>query len=299
MKRIFYFNITYGCNSNCIFCYSHNTWHNAQPHNEMTVEQFFAYLDDKELSAKDRVIVNGGEPLMHTEIGKILGGLLPYGCEVLIYTNGRMITNYDLSCLNENFRFIIPIHGYEEIHDSITRVKGSYQETIAGLKYLVEQTNCPVDVKLILNNRMIEEDPSGDRTLQAFEREILFDHAIHLTKMADTIVSAQNGCKTISNDDASRFMKIFFDYFSQRNVKIKIFDSCIKSMEWMRSCEVKRDQEALIVYFKDRNQYRIMDLTRNRMDCMADCPFADRCMSAVDEYKALEFFENRLYENLE
>lgn len=299
MKRIFYFNITYGCNSNCLFCYSHNTRHNAEPYNEMAAGQFFDYLEEQKLSEDDRVIINGGEPLLHSAIGRILSGLISYGCEVLVYTNGRLIRNYDLTSLNEKFRFIIPIHGYEEIHDRITRVKGSYRETLGGLKYLVEQTDCLTDVKLILNNQMIEEDPCGEKTLQAFEREILYDHAIHLTRMADTIVSSRNGCKTITNEDASRFMKFFFDYFSQRHVRIKLFDSCIKSLELLTDCSPERYPDDLVVYFKDKNQYRIMDLTRKRMDCMADCPFTDRCMSAVDEYKVLEFFENRIYENLE
>lgn len=299
MKRIFYFNITYGCNSNCIFCYSHNTWHNSEPHNEMSVEQFFRYLNGKGLSAYDRVIVNGGEPLMHTDIEKVLNGLIPYGCEVLVYTNGRLVTNYNLSGLNKNFRFIIPIHGYEEIHDSITRVKGSYKEALEGLEYLVNQTGCMVDVKLILNNKMILEDPYGEKTLQAFDQQIIFNHAVHLTKMADTIVSSKNGCRTITNDDASRFMRIFFDYFSQRHVRIKIFDTCIKSMERLKNSSLERYKDSLAVYFKDKNQYRILNLTRNFTDCMTDCSFADKCMSAVDEYKALEFFENKIYENLE
>ncbi|MDE6202409.1 MAG: hypothetical protein K2G19_02915, partial [Lachnospiraceae bacterium] len=71
------------------------------------------------------------------------------------------------------------------------------------------------------------------------------------------------------------------------------------SMEWLKSCSLEVYEDSLAVYFKDKNQYRVMELTRKLMDCMTDCFLADRCISAVDEYKALEFFENKIYENLE
>lgn len=299
MKRIFYFNITYGCNSNCIFCYSHNTRHSGEPYNEMPVGQFFEYLNGNALSADDRVIINGGEPFVHTDIEKLLGGLIPYGCEVLVYTNGRLAADFDLSRLNGNFRFVIPVHGYEEIHDRITGVKGSYGETLRGLKALVENTDCPVDVKLIVNHKLVSEDSDGARTIQAFENGILFNHAIHLTKMADTVVSQRNGCRTVTNGEASRLTRIFFDYFRKRQIKIKIFDNCIKSMEWMKDCRPEKYRDGIEVYFKDRNQYRVLSPAGKAPDCRKECPFADNCISAVDTYKVLEFFDNKLYENLE
>lgn len=299
MKRIFYFNITYGCNSNCVFCYSHNTRHNSESYNEMLAEQFFQYLECQGITSRDRVIINGGEPLLHTEIEKILIGLIQYKCEVLIYTNGRLINNYDFTVLNKNFRFIVPIHGYETIHDSITGAHGSYKETIKGLKYLVEGTECLVDIKLILNNRIISEDPIGRKVLQEFEDTIVFNNAIHLTKMADTIISVRNHCQTIINEKASTFMQIFFDYFKDKNVKIKIFDTCIKSMSWLENKEVEKYKDSIEVYFKDKNQYRVMELSKNLSGCRKNCPFIDKCISAVDEYKTLEYFEDKIYENLE
>ena len=91
MKNIFYFNITYGCNSNCIFCYSHNTCHNNTSHNEMTADVFKKYIEERNVSEHDRIIINGGEPLLHTQIEEILHLLNSYNCEVLIYTNGRLL----------------------------------------------------------------------------------------------------------------------------------------------------------------------------------------------------------------
>lgn len=298
MKRIFYFNITYGCNSNCIFCYSHNTHHNSRSYNEISSADFFDYLDAQHVKAGDRIIVNGGEPFLHTEIENILSGLVAYGCEVLIYTNGRTLSQYDMSYLTKRFRFIIPIHGYEIIHENITGVKGSYRETLMGLNKLAHETDCLVDIKMIINNLMISEDYEGSLLIRSLG-DVIFNNAVHITKMADTIVSKKNKCETVSNDDAAYYTKLLFEYFKKSERKIKIFDTCIKDIVFEPYVDYIKYKENVRVYFKDRNQYRELDLSRNFTKCMEKCLCLDKCMSAFNEYKVLEYFKGKIYENLE
>lgn len=298
MKRIFYFNITYGCNSNCIFCYSHNTWHNAVSYDEITAEDFFEYLNSKNVTEGDRVIVNGGEPFLHTEIDDILLGLIDYRCEVLVYTNGRLITQHNLSMLTNRFRFVIPIHGYESIHDSITCVKGSYNETLNGLVFLSENSNCLVDIKLIINNRMLAEDYCGEKLIESLNN-VPFNNAVHITKMADTIVSMKNKCPSISNEDASYYTGLMFKYFKEKNRKIKLFDTCVKGIQCLKNGKNKKYQDTVVVYFKDKNQCRQMKLSPKIDACMLKCDYRDKCMSAVAEYKVLEYYNGEIYEDLE
>lgn len=299
MKRIFYFNITYGCNSNCVFCYSHNTWHNSMPHNEIDADAFFAYLDEMKLNGNDRVIVNGGEPLLHTQIENILLGLRKYQCEVLVYTNGRLLTQGDYSLLNDRYRFVIPIHGTETVHDKITGIPGSYKETIAGLRHLANTSLCAVDIKLILNQQLMEADPDGLKMKEAFDTDIVFNNAIHLTKMADTIVSMRHGCNSVSNEEAAGFMRIYFDYFAKHNVEIKLFDTCIKDITGLEKAEIHSFDEDIVVYFKDYSQFRVMDLSRQFPECYVNCKCKNKCVSAVDEYKTLVFTNGEFYKELE
>lgn len=72
VKRIFYTNITYGCNSICLFCYSHNTKHSKVSHNEISKKQLVDYWNNMKVCSDDRVIINGGEPFIHSEIEDIL-----------------------------------------------------------------------------------------------------------------------------------------------------------------------------------------------------------------------------------
>lgn len=296
MKRIFYFNITYGCNSNCVFCYSHNTRHDAKTYNEIAAVDFFAYLEMQRITADDRVIINGGEPFLHTEIDTILEGLSNYGCEVLIYTNGRLLTEHDLSGLSEKYRFVIPIHGYESVHDFITGIPGSYRDTLNGLNYLVDHTKCMVDIKIIINNKMIHEDYKGKRLICSLPK-LRFNNAVHITKMADTIVSIRNGCHSVENEDAADYTALLLNYYKKRKCRIKIFDTCIKGIEFDGHYE--KYKKSITVYFKDKSHYRVMNLSRRIQSCMNNCKYLDKCNSAVDEYKVLEYYEGKIFENLE
>ena len=298
MKRIFYFNITYGCNSNCIFCYSHNTWHNSVPHNEMTIEAFLEYLEENSVDEKDRVIINGGEPLLHTRIMELLVSIKKYGCEVLIYTNGRLLDEIDLSILNSKYRFVIPVHGYQDLHDSITGVKGSYAETINGMNHFKSDISCKLDLKVILNNGMIKSNDAFQKTLSSFN-QAYFNNAVHLTSMADTIISVKNNCESINNEIASTYMELLFNYFMHRGCRIKVFDTCIKSFTWLHDYEILKMQDNLEVYFKDCNQGRKLVLEKPDIDCMISCNNREYCMSAVGEYTVLEFYDNKLLESLE
>ena len=298
MMRIFYFNITYGCNSNCIFCYSHNTCHGAITYNEITAKDFFNYLEKNAISSNDRVIINGGEPFLHSEIDEILFGLIKYKCEVLIYSNGRNIVKHNLAALSNKFRFIIPIHGYETLHDRITGIAGSYKEMIAGLDILNESTTCLVDIKIIINKYMVTEDCNGTQLIKSLEK-LKFNNAVHITKMADTIVSRRNHCKSVTNEEASHFTRLLYEYYKQDNKIIKLFDTCIQYCGIEKCDLVKKYTEPIVVYFKDKNQFRKMKLKRKESICRKKCQLSDRCMSAVDEYKVLEYFNNKIYENLE
>lgn len=296
MKRIFYCNITYGCNSNCVFCYSHNTWHNNRPHNEISLDEYFDYLVRHKVVNGDRVVVNGGEPLLHSEVQNLLDRLVEIECEVIVYTNGRLLSKLKMNNIAENFRFIIPIHGYEELHDKITGIKGSYAETIEGLNFITN-SNCKVDIKIIMNHEMILSDEVFEKTLQALDN-IPFNHAVHITKMADTIISKKNRCVSVDNEYASKYTKELYDYYYGK-CKIKLFDTCIKKIDNSELLDVIPMDEEIKVFFKDLNQESEILLEKPYMSCMNTCEKQVHCHSAVGEYTVLEFYKNVVCVGLE
>ena len=281
---IHYFNITYTCNSNCIFCYSHNTIHSGNVHKEISYIDFTDYLTRKKVCSHDRVIINGGEPFLHTQIIDILKFLDGIKCEVLIYTNGRLLTKYDFSFLNDKFRFVIPFHGYKELHDKITRVKGSYDEMYSGVEHL-RKFECKVDMKIILNDEMVSDANMFEKSLKSLE-SFHYNNALHITKMADTKVSIRNRCRSITNEDAALYTAKTFYYFKDKVSCIKIFDTCISDI----AISDYNDEIASInVWFKDNIKESSVELNHRNISCRNNCKYFQECVSAVGEYTVLEY----------
>lgn len=300
IKRIFYFNINYTCNNNCIFCYSHNTIHNSKVHNEISLKCFIKYLENNNISSDDRVILNGGEPLMHSNINEILEILKTIRCETVIFTNGRLLDRINLSILNEKFRFVVPIHGYENLHDEVTRVKGSYMETVKAMKLFDNELNkCLIDLKIILNDGMIKNKEEFKKTLNALDT-IYFNNAVHITKMADTIVSKKNKCVSMNdNNIVAHYTQLLFNHFSKYNHNIKIFDTCIKDIKEVEYYSFDKLEYCIQIKGKDYAHEEEIEICENLSDCMNECKKKKYCLSSVFDYKVLEFSENRFYENME
>lgn len=291
--NIYYFNITYTCNSSCVFCYSHNTIHSGHIYNEISPDEFVKYLREQQVQKSDRVIINGGEPFLHSEILTILKSLCDFGCEVLIYTNGRCLNNFDLSFVTENFRFVIPIHGYKILHDKITRCEGSFTEMASSMQYL-SSLRCKVDIKIILNPFMISSQEEFDKTLKDIDC-LIFNNAVHITKMADTIISQKNGIPSVSNASVAKFNRILFNHFSNRKSVLKFFDTCIKELPVVdfdnRSIPIK-------VHFKDAKTQWDFNFYTPEDECRHLCPKRDFCQSAVGNYTVLEY-DGSFYKGLE
>lgn len=292
--NIYYFNITYTCNSNCVFCYSHNTIHSGRKFNEIALENFVGYLKSQKVQESDRVIINGGEPFLHSQILDILKSLLTFNCEVLIYTNGRCLTGKDFSFMTSKYRFVIPVHGYMEIHDTITRCHGSYDSMAKGIKHL-RKFNCQIDVKVILNPKMISFLEEFRKTIIALD-SLGFNNALHITKMADTIVSQKNGIPTIHNDEASYYTKLLFEHFKSKNIIIKMFDTCVKDIE-VNIYEGK--YIPLKVFFKDAKTSWEFRMSTPDMACRNTCPMSSICESAVGNYTVLEYNNHQFYKGTE
>lgn len=291
--KIFYFNITYTCNSNCVFCYSHNTIHSGCKYNEIVPDEVLEYLRLNNIQRSDRVIINGGEPFLHSNIITILKSLFSIGCEVLIYTNGRCLYDFDFSFMSDNYRFVIPIHGHKELHDSITRSKGSFEATALGLKKICSY-KCKVDIKIILNPQMVKSQVEFDKTLQEID-DLSFNYAVHITKMADTIISKKNGLPSVSNELASKYTKILYEHFARKKYIIKIFDTCVKDIDVP---EFENRDIPLKVYFKDANKAWLFNFYTPKNNCSYNCPNKEFCQSAVGNYTVLEY-KDKFYKGIE
>ncbi|SHE91613.1 radical SAM protein [Schwartzia succinivorans] len=287
MKNIFYFNITYGCNSNCVFCYSHNTKHDGISHHDLSVETMMSYLKKNNIKEYDRIIINGGEPLLHPDIIRMIQNLKDFNCEILIYTNGRLLEKLPLNIFNDNFRIIIPWHGAEKAHDMVTGINGSYHETMRGINHMLN--GCAhIELKIIVNRNMVSKRDIESSIVALDHIPIKSFHSVHLTKVDDTIISKLNKYPHISHADAAMPTLNFFNYCASRVNSIKIFDTCVASMP-LPTNELPALKEEYAVIFKDWDHNWQIPLKEKHPHCLMNCSHKSYCISAVNHYTALEY----------
>lgn len=126
--------LTGSCNETCVHCYAESGPHVDTTLELETVRQVIA--DAAELGF-GRVQLTGGDPLLYRDLVDAVRAVADVGiasCE--IYTNGLLLSDElldALQSLSPSFAFSF-YSRVPAVHDSITRVKGSCELTIAAIR---------------------------------------------------------------------------------------------------------------------------------------------------------------------
>lgn len=136
--------IGYSCNNNCMHCVieEQKKWALENKGREYrTTEEYKKEILDSKKKGATHICVTGGEPTIRKDLFEILDFIKSLGLGIDMQTNGRMFfynefakrfSAYDIS-------FVIAVHGpNEEIHDSVTRSKNSFEQTTTGIKNLTK-----------------------------------------------------------------------------------------------------------------------------------------------------------------
>ena len=157
--------ITERCNSNCIMCPSPTSFRRKGFH--VPVKLLLAMIEHIPSDAV-HLTITGGEPfLIGKDIFSVFAKLKEHcdNTEILILTNGRALAvkSYQdnlLQTIPDNTMFGIPIHASSaKMHDMITQVPGSFQQTIAGLDFLLCNGMC-VEIRIVVSRINVYDLPS-------------------------------------------------------------------------------------------------------------------------------------------
>ena len=154
--------VWYGCNNDCTLCMLTGL------KEELPAVEFdlFKSLVER-VGAEgrfDNLIISGAEITTFGELERYAGFASSLGRfrKIQIQTNGRMLSSRKFvekilkAGVNE---FFVSIHGLEEIHDSITRIPGSWAQTMTGIK-IVQEYNVNVLTNTVLTTRNLEGIPA-------------------------------------------------------------------------------------------------------------------------------------------
>lgn len=144
--------IDYECNNNCIFCHAKTKKHLKIKSTKEIVSKIRKIKHDV-----DCIILSGGEPLLNKNFIHFANIIKKEGLCIGISTNSRIMS---LQKAKDQIEKIMPSDVYttfhsnqKTIHEKITRVPGSYQQTIEGIKNLLQITpNLMVNIVLLNQN---------------------------------------------------------------------------------------------------------------------------------------------------
>lgn len=242
MKNIYYFNIDYFCNNNCIFCFSSST---GTTKKAITLESFINTVKILNPDENDLIVLNGGEPSLHPSFYDILAFLCrQYDSYVAVYSNGTIL---DVTKIpnNSKLRFIIPIHGDKILHDRITQNSGSFNKTLKSI-YLLQQKKCRVNIKFIVSQEMLESNFNIQNFL---ESKKLFTDTIIIARMNNTKKSKKNNVKSLFMPQFSNFIQNTYMNLHKK-MRMEFLDVPVCFLPHFENYNI---QESPSFYFSDYN----------------------------------------------
>ena len=145
--------LTFRCQNNCIHCYA------GGPHEtkELTTEQWKTVIDHLHKIGIFIVTFTGGEPTLRDDLPELLEYVQNKGIVTGLVTNGRKLKdrNYVKILEKAGLDFVqVTLESHKaEIHDKMTETKGSWKETVQGIKNAVStQTYVTTNTTLSKHN---------------------------------------------------------------------------------------------------------------------------------------------------
>jgi len=138
--------LTYGCNLRCVHCY--NPTHQAK--DELATAQITALIDQLAEAGCLRLAFTGGEIFTRRDLFEILAHAKGKGFAVTLLTNATLITpeRADRIQALRPHQVEISIYGAtQETYERVTRIPGSFQAFLTGVRLLRERT-VPLLIKM-------------------------------------------------------------------------------------------------------------------------------------------------------
>lgn len=138
------FELTYRCSEQCLHCYNMGATRNDNEVScrgsikELSLEDYKRVIDELDSLGCYKVCLTGGDPFSHPHVWGIIDYLYQKEIAFDVFTNGQSITTNTERLVDYYPRVVgLSVYsGIDEIHDRITRIKGSLAKTLSVAKTL-------------------------------------------------------------------------------------------------------------------------------------------------------------------
>ena len=157
--------VGYACNNHCKHCVIDDSKDRLiQQHTSinLTTEECLKQIDDALFKGIDSIVLTGGEVTIRNDFAQLIQKCTESNLNITIQTNGRQLANREIieavKCV-EKIKFVVALHGESaKVHDEITQVSGSFDETCKGIKAMCDLGKLVV-LKVVISKINAEELP--------------------------------------------------------------------------------------------------------------------------------------------
>ncbi|HEY8548741.1 MAG TPA: radical SAM protein [Vicinamibacterales bacterium] len=120
------------CNCRCVMC---DIWR-ASDRRELSPDFVATWMPDLERLGVERIVLTGGEPLMHTDLFALCEPLRARGLSFTLLTTGLLLERYAPQVAQLCDEVIVSLDGPSAMHDAIRRVPGAFDRLGRGIEAL-------------------------------------------------------------------------------------------------------------------------------------------------------------------
>lgn len=148
----------YECNNNCVSCVYYGTAQKLRRERGdfgLSTRAIQKIIRESKEEGMHNLILSGGEPTIRKDFFGILKYARCAGLNISVQTNGRAFANPQFSKSIISTHRDIPLnislyHSNPVVHDKITKVKGSWKQTVKGLENLKQLGATQVSLTTVL-----------------------------------------------------------------------------------------------------------------------------------------------------
>ncbi len=153
--------ITDACNLACGHCYIRKS-----EHRELSPKQVRSILTEFEEMQGLRVLITGGEPLMHSAFGEINEMLPEFFVRKVLFTNGMLLTKEKIKSLKVD-EIQVSIDGLEKGHDAV-RGRGAFNRSLSALRLALD-AGFDVSVSTMVHRENLGDFDEMERLFKGLE----------------------------------------------------------------------------------------------------------------------------------
>jgi MoaA/NifB/PqqE/SkfB family radical SAM enzyme len=146
------------CNCRCVMC---DIWQANAVRRELTRDDLLPHLADLRRLHVQRVVLSGGEALMHSNLWLLCELLKEFAGSITLLSTGLLLETHADNVVKWCDEVIVSVDGSREVHDSIRRIPNAFDRLARGIASLRERVpGYPVSARCVLQRRNFRDLPN-------------------------------------------------------------------------------------------------------------------------------------------